>query len=124
MNTHVEIGTQIVSPRPLDRQFHHSSSQLLRSLLLVLDTYKPSGEYPRGLQAGIQPRNKLFEERHLWRFRNLSQGYRMLKGTFCKMGLEGIYSPHVMVHPSHFRTPMWTAAHSEVGSSLIDLKSA
>ena len=48
----------------------------------------------------------------------------MRVGTFCKMGLDGIHSAHVMVHPSHFRTPMWTAAHSEVGSSLIDLKGA
>lgn len=48
----------------------------------------------------------------------------MRVGTFCKMGLEGIHCAHVMVYPSHFRTPMWTAAHSEVGSSQIDLKSA
>ena len=48
----------------------------------------------------------------------------MREGTFCKMGLQGIHSAHVMVYPSHFCTPMWTAAHFEIGSSLIDLKSA
>ena len=42
-------------------------------------------------------------------------------GTFSKMGSEGIHFAHVMVHPSHFRTPTWTSAHSEVE---INLKSS
>ena len=45
----------------------------------------------------------------------------MREGTFCKMSSEGIQSAHVMVHPSHSRTPKWTSAHSEVE---IGLKSA